>query len=247
MEFITEKCHNCGAPISFDSNSEAVVCSFCNSTIFVKQTQPESVPVMPVPAASPKKKSGLSRFLKVMLIILAIIGALFIAAIIYSVYFYDPLSQIQSTPSTFVSTRTSDSDETYLYDPGDTFIFDEFEITIGDSVEWIVLEHHDEESPLHGADAVRIPITFTNLSDETRRFSLFALTIYGAEGVGLPNISSILWRDEWMYAGSAGDMRSGATISDRYLYFLYDGDGYYYISFSIWSEATREVKIYVSR
>ena len=247
MEFIKENCHNCGAPISFDSNSEAVVCSFCNSTILVKQTQPENVPVMPYHVALPKKKSGLSRFLKVILIILAVIGALFIAVIIYSVNFYDPLDQIQYTPSTYTSTRTTDSDEIYLYKPGDTFIFDDFEISIGDNVEWVVIEHYDEESPLHGADAVRVPIIFTNLSDETRRFSLFALTVYGAEGVGLPNISNILWRDEWMDAAAAPDMRSGATISDRYLHFLYDGDGYYYISFDIWSEATREVEIYITR
>jgi len=122
---------------------------------------------------------------------------------------------------------------------GSTFEFDDFEITLGDSISWTTLEN--QFSDMDGSDVFYIPITLTNLSDETQGLNMFSYTLFGSAGTQLDSVSSFFDDDvAW-----AGDMRPGATLESN-LHILYDGDGEYYIEFDNWSESL-EVMISVSK
>jgi len=119
----------------------------------------------------------------------------------------------------------------------------EYEITIVDDIGWVFLEHHDEENRLNGAVVIRIPIKITNLSEETRGFSTYPMTIYGPYASRLEDISSyFMGRSDVRYLNN---MQSGETVSDRYIHILYIGDGDYSIVFDTWTEANREVIVHI--
>ena len=112
---------------------------------------------------------------------------------------------------------------------GSTFEFDDLEITIGTDITW--LEVDNEFSDNHGETVFRLPITVTNLSDETNGFNMFFMTRFGSNGTQLDSISAFFDNDiDW-----AGEMRSGATM-EAYMHILYDGDGEYALEFNDWSD-----------
>lgn len=122
---------------------------------------------------------------------------------------------------------------------GSTFEFDGVQIQMGDTYEWVVVENQFADS--NGADAIKLPITVTNLSDETHGLNMFYFTVYGSAGTKLDNISAYFDNDiSW-----EGEMRSGATL-EAYMHILYDGDGDYYIEFDNYSEKI-EVKLPIAK
>ena len=239
MELVTKKCPNCGASVDFDCDLETAQCCYCDSMVFVKQTPKESDTFTPCSENIPPKKRGMSCLLKIVLTIFALIGLFFLVFIIFVIVdVVKDESGSSSAGSINVNvnrTRAPDADETYQYTPGETFIFDNFEITIFDSIIW----HESTE------DTVKVPITLTNLSEETRRFSWHNMTIYATAGLSVYSPFSFDHKDD--IAHQLREMRGGATSSDMYIYVPYDNDGNYFISFNTYDEATREVKIYISR
>jgi len=239
LELVTKKCPNCGASVDFDSDLETAQCCYCDSMVFVKQTPKESDTFTPCTGNIPPKKKGMSCLLKIVLFIFAIIGLFFLAFIIFVIV--DVVNEESNSGSggsisiSTNSTRAPDADETYEYTPGEMFIFDGFEITIFDSIIW-----HESTK-----DTIKVPITLTNLSEETRRFSWHTMTTYGATGLTVRSPFSFDHKDD--IAHNLRDMRGGATSSDMFIYIPYDGDGEYYISFNTYNEATREVKLHIRR
>jgi len=236
LELVTKKCPNCGASVDFDCDLETAQCCYCDSMVFVKQTPVESDTFTPCTQTVPIKKKGMSCLLKTVLFIFALIGLFFLVFIAFVIV--EVINDMSDTGYSVTiidsNTRAPDADQTYVYNPGETFIFDGFEITIFDSIIW----HESAE------DTIKVPITLTNLSEETRAFNWYRMTTYGAAGL---TVRSSFNFDEDNIQHRLRDMRGGATSSDMFIYIPYDGDGDYFISFDTHDEATREVKIHISR
>lgn len=143
-----------------------------------------------------------------------------------------------SDPAAVEQEVTSVEEETVTEDVltfGSSFEFDNLTITIGDSISTTTLDN--EFSELDGEMVVALPISVTNNADETHGLNMFYLTFYGSQGLQLDDVSAYFDDDiRWM-----GDMRSGATMAGM-LYFLYDGNGDYFMVLDDWSD-TFEVKI----
>ena len=254
MENVTKKCPGCGASINFDPSLETAVCCYCDSKVYVLQTPVESETFAPFIDYTPPVKRRMSKLGKGILITLAAVGfiftSIFVLIIIYAIMTetteFDMIAY-SDNPVHGTYVRVPDAKETHSFAPGEAFMFDEFEITIGDGYEWRVVEMMSE-SRLNGLDALRVPVTITNKSDETRGVwdLSFSYIVYGPEGISVSfsTVASVFWDDDNI--ASAENMRSGATVSDKYIHFMYDGDGYYYITFNTWNE-TWEVKIYIEK
>lgn len=122
---------------------------------------------------------------------------------------------------------------------GDTFTFDDLEITISDQINWVKLENQFSEK--NGADVIEIPVTIKNLKDQTHGLNSFYYNFYGPDGNKLDSVFSYFDNDVF----SAGDMRSGAT-QNTFFHLLYNGDGDYYIEFSFMSDPI-SVKIPITK
>ena len=250
MENVTKKCPGCGASIGLDTSLETAVCCYCDSTVYVLRTPMESETFSPVIVYSPPMKRRMSTPSKVILITLAAIGFIFLLIIAYTIIIepaeFDGFA-LSDNPAHGILIRNPEAKTTHSFSPGEAFIFDDFEITIGDNYEWRIVKRL-VESRLNGMDALRIPVTITNLSEETRAVwdLRHSYTVYGSEGIEVffSTVASI-FRDDDNIA-TAENMRGGATVSDKYIHFMYDGDGYYYITFSTWNEAW-EVRIFIEK
>jgi len=260
LELITKKCPNCGANLEFDSALNIAACLYCSSSVLVGQTPSQSDTFVPytnnMPPQSdnfahqhvtqtPPKKRKLSTGLIVLIVCLALVGVVFIGISIFVVSTVD-IEEITAAPSvTATVQRSEDADEVFLYNPGDTFIFDNFEITIGDDIEWMEVEAFSLVETEEQEYYVKVPITLTNLSDEVRTFRRAALDVYGPEGTSLRR--PFAFSPDGNIERYVTDIRGGATIAGMYVYFYYTGEGYHYITFSTWAEATREVRLYIER
>jgi len=253
---VAKKCPNCGAGIELEETQEIAVCCYCDSKVYVKQTPPESdtfspymYPYMyPAYSAYPaypgkRRKSGLGRALLITFACLGVFVAIGIAILIYIEE--NQYTLFGGNPAHGYERRGMDDKETLTFSPGEMFIFDEFEVVIGDTYDWRVVDY-DERSTINGLDVIRVPITFTNISDETRRFDRHRIKVYGVEGISVHFSGlSVHFYDDGNI-DSAGSLRSGATVDDKYIHFFYDGDGYYHISFETWNKAW-EVGMYIEK
>jgi len=125
-----------------------------------------------------------------------------------------------------------------------TFKFDDLQITIGRTIEWVVLENRFSKH--NGANVAKIPITIKNLKKETHGLNMFYVNYFGSKGTQLDKISTYFMEDDVLWAG---DMRSGATLRS-YMHILYDGNGDYYVEFDNWSWSSKnkvEVKITIKK
>jgi hypothetical protein len=229
LEIITKKCPNCAASINADPDFETTVCLYCDSIVQVEQTPADKDTFLLY--TSPRKK--LSAPAKAVLIVLAIIGSLFLVLILALIADYN--IQNDAPGSNSVSEHRA----------GSKFIFNNWEIIIGDAVDWLKGELSEENHPNSQTYMVRVPVTITNKGDETRSFAAFAVNIYGASGLQLSRILNFQYDDS--IANKGNNMPVGATESDIYIYFPYDGEGDYFISFSWLNIPTREVKISISQ
>lgn len=112
---------------------------------------------------------------------------------------------------------------------GDTFIFDDLEITLGTDITFTKV--NNRFSDYNGKDVVKLPITVKNLTDETHGLNMFYYEFYGSQGTEVENVASY-FKESIDYAG---DLRSGASYT-KYMYFIYDGNGEYAIEFDNYSE-----------
>ena len=117
---------------------------------------------------------------------------------------------------------------------GDTFIFDDLEITISDEIEWSTInarwsEHHRERY-------FSLPVTITNVGDESNSLG-WGTSIFGPNGVELDVITFIIDVDD---ITRTGDIRPGATL-ESFLNVLFDGYGEYVLEISDWRNPTIQV------
>lgn len=106
---------------------------------------------------------------------------------------------------------------------GSTFEFNELEITVGAEVKWDTIDNEADDN--FGADVFAVPITIKNISTETHGLSTPYATRYGSNGTKLSGGIEVYFEDSMF---TMGDLRPEAE-NTAYMYFLYDGDGNYYI------------------
>lgn len=107
---------------------------------------------------------------------------------------------------------------------GETFIFDELEITLGKDISFTKIDN--EYSDYYGKTVVKLPITVKNLKDETHSLNMFYYNVFGASGTETKSVT--IYFDDGI--DEAGDLRTGASYT-KYMYFIYDQDGEYAIEF----------------
>ena len=111
---------------------------------------------------------------------------------------------------------------------GETFTFDDLEITIGKDIGFDTIDNEFSEDD--GKTVVKIPVTVKNLKDETHSLNMFYYKAFGATGTEVGNMSAYF--DESL--DYAGELRKGASYT-KHMYFLYDEDGKYALEFDDWT------------
>lgn len=113
-------------------------------------------------------------------------------------------------------------EEKDYYGFGDTFVFNDLEITIG-SEYWFKIVT-DTYSNFYGVTFVKLPIHIKNIGNETNNLNINNITTYS------PN--NVEQESEYFFVRDRSDtdlnskLRPGGEI-DSYMYFIYDGDGKY--------------------
>lgn len=118
---------------------------------------------------------------------------------------------------------------------GSTIEFDGLSITLGDTYSTTTIDNPYAD---HANDTIiAMPVTITNNNSDTHGLNMFAVKTFGSQGTELDLVYTYFEDDVRMM----GDMRPGASMSGN-LYFLYDGNGDYYLTFGFYSTDV-EVKV----
>jgi len=123
---------------------------------------------------------------------------------------------------------------------GDTFQFNDLEIMFGDTFGWTTVT--SQFSEYFGAEVFYLPISVTNLREETHGLNMFAVNHFGAEGTSL----SLFFGGFNSEANWSNNMRPGVTQEGN-IYFLYDGDGEYVAEFTFGFGRSVEVVFQVEK
>ena len=110
------------------------------------------------------------------------------------------------------------------YGLGDTFNFDDLQITIGNNYTFDVVKN--QFSDYNNENAIKLPITVKNISNETKRLNIFYLNYFKPDGTETKSVGAYF--DDSLE--KAGELRKDASYN-TYLYLLYDTDGKYVIEF----------------
>ena len=123
---------------------------------------------------------------------------------------------------------------------GDLVEFDDLEIVFSNEIEWSSVEN--QFSDKNGMDVFLVPVTIKNIKNETHGLNMFYYTQFGSKGTQLDSVGSYFDNE----IGSAGDMRSGA-VQEVVMAFLYDGDGDYFVEFSMFFGNAIEVNLPIQK
>lgn len=123
-----------------------------------------------------------------------------------------------------------------------TVKFDGLEIKFDSNVEFTTVDNQFSEH--NGAEVVKAPVTVTNTTNDLNGINMFYVKIYGSQGTQLKDVSAY-FDDDFVWTISSESLRGGASMS-AYCYFLYDGNGKYYISFDNYSEKV-EVELSINK
>lgn len=110
---------------------------------------------------------------------------------------------------------------------GETLEVEGIEITIADSISWGRI--NSRWSDLDGEYYFYLPVTITNVSDESNGFP-WSFDIFGPNG---STLDSITWEVEADDISRAGDILPDASLTE-YLHVLFAQDGEYIIEFRDW-------------
>ena len=111
------------------------------------------------------------------------------------------------------------------YTLGETFNFDDLEITLGKDYSFTTIDNEYSEN--YGADVIKLPITVKNLKEETHGLNMFYYSVFGSKGTEVDAVNTYF--DDNI--DEAGELRTGASYTKN-MYFVYDGDGQYAIEFN---------------
>ena len=122
---------------------------------------------------------------------------------------------------------------------GDTFTFDDLEITFEPSYEFVTIENEFNDN--FGKDVIKFPFTIKNIKDESHGLNFIYCKAYNPAGTSA-NTAELYFDDSFF---NAGNMRSGA-IQNTFYYIIYEGDGDYFVEFNDFLSKT-EIKLPVTK
>jgi len=108
---------------------------------------------------------------------------------------------------------------------GDTFEFDDLEITLSEDIGFTRLRRRWSDHD--GSYVFYIPITVTNIGDGSHGLNEWSYTVYSPDGM---SIDSLGWYFEETNISSVGNIQPDTT-KDGHIYILYAEDGEYIIEF----------------
>ena len=123
----------------------------------------------------------------------------------------------------------SKTNDKQSYTLGETFNFDNLELTIDPSYSFDVVSN--DLSDIDGSTVVKLPILIKNISKDPNCLNMFFYSVFGSKGIKVDSASAY-FNDS---ADFAYELSSGEEYT-KYLYFVYDGDGTYKIEFDNLSE-----------
>lgn len=123
-----------------------------------------------------------------------------------------------------MSETLESSDSNSKYTLGDTFTFDDLEITLGKKCSFVKVDNQFAEE--NGKDVIKLPVEIKNVGTEKNRLNMFYYKVFGSKGTELDSITAYF--DDAV--DFAGELKPGASYKS-YLYLLYDGKGTYSIDF----------------
>ena len=157
----------------------------------------------------------MNRFKKKLLIIIIVCIVLIIGVIIITKTF---------------SCNKSESNNNQIYSLGDTFEFDNLMLTINPSYTFDIIKN--DLSDINGYTVIKLPITIKNISkDNSNCLNMFFYSVLGSKGIKVDSASAY-FNDS---ADFANELQPNEEYN-KYLYFVYDGDGNYKIEFDNLSE-----------
>lgn len=136
----------------------------------------------------------------------------------------------------YLGTDSSSSGKN-TFKQGETFQFDDFELTVEKSYTKTKIDNMFSDND--GKTVIKVPVKVKNVSDETSHLSSFYITYFGSKGTEIDDV-------EYYFDDSiddSKDFRPGAEAK-KYIYLLYDGSGTYAVEFEYFSE-TKTVEIEV--
>lgn len=138
-------------------------------------------------------------------------------------------SGLTETTETTNGSRNSKIPKNKKYGLGETFEFDDLEITLDSTYSFVTI--NNRFSDLNGRDVIKLGATVKNLSEETHSLNMFFYDLFGSQGTELETVTAY-FDDNIDYAG---DLRPGASYHTNF-YILYDGNGKYGIDFDNYSK-----------
>lgn len=95
-------------------------------------------------------------------------------------------------------------------------------------------------SEYNGTKTIGVPVSITNISNETNYLNMFYLKVYGSNGVQSDYLNNYFDDGQLVFS----KLRPGASV-DAYIYIPYDGDGDYYVSFEKIGQASIDQLIHI--
>lgn len=141
----------------------------------------------------------------------------------------NPNSSDNSDNSNNGSLNISNTIKNNKYELGETFTFDNLELTFDTTYSFTTIKN--KYSEYNGQSVIRLGVNVKNISSEKNHLNMFYYDLFGSQGTQLDSISSY-FDDPIDYAG---DLKPGAAYKS-YFYILYDGDGKYSIDFDNYSQ-----------
>lgn len=110
------------------------------------------------------------------------------------------------------------------YNMNESFIFDNLKITVKNNYSFVKLKN--EYSKYNGRNVVKVPVVVKNISDKNYSLNLYYYTLYNQNGKEIDEVAAYF--DESLFY--AKDLKPDESYT-KYLYFMYEGDGTYSITF----------------
>ena len=134
-----------------------------------------------------------------------------------------------SNNNTDNSANNSKTEEKNKYGLGDTFIFDNLELTFYSKYSFTTIKNKYSEH--NGKSVIKLGVKVKNIASEKNSLNMFYYSLFGSQGTELDGVTSYF--DDTI--DFAGDLKPNASYK-TYFYILYDGDGKYSIDFDNFSQ-----------
>lgn len=136
----------------------------------------------------------------------------------------DTLTPAQSDTTSAGSDGEQSSENQEQNSTSDVVNFDGLQIAFSQELKVATVDNQFSE--YNGKKAIGVPVTITNISDDTNYLNMYYLKLYGSNGVECDDLNNYFDDGQAVYS----KLRPGASV-EGCIYIPYDGDGDYYVSF----------------